>query len=129
MASCARFLIDAIKGIKFDVDELAYLALTSKIEFAFRDRLAFGLHQSLSSQGYTVAREWNRVDLAILNGKYPEALIEIKAMYSFDAATGQYEKLAQQDALKCRNKWSEAQVFTLLLMTHPTAMPNAELRG
>lgn len=51
----------------FQKDELAYLAITSKSENAFRDRLAYLLHKRYEADGYVVAREWHYVDLAVLN--------------------------------------------------------------
>jgi hypothetical protein len=70
---------------EFAKDELAYLAVTSKIENPLRDKIAFALHKSLN-QDYLICREWqrvkgNRTDLAIIEGKEnePKLLIEFKA--------------------------------------------------
>lgn len=49
---------------RFEKNELAYLALTSKIEFPIRDKWAFLLHEKLSPTGIIVAREWKWIDLA-----------------------------------------------------------------
>src|SRR5690348_7326338 len=70
----------------FALGELAYLALTSKIEHPIRDRMAFYLHSKFSGAGSIVAREWKRVDLAVIasDGK-PSCLVELKACYTFDA--------------------------------------------
>ncbi len=55
-------------GKAFEENELAYLAATCKIEFPFRDRLAFLLHKRYESEGYLVARELKpRIDMAVLN--------------------------------------------------------------
>lgn len=70
-------------GEDFQENELAYLALTGKVENPFRDRLAFKLHRNLSPE-VVVAKEWRRVDIAILRSEVPLALIELKAMYTFD---------------------------------------------
>lgn len=71
-------------GSSFEEDELAYLALTQKVELHFRDRLAWGLHKALEPDQLVVAREWRRADLAIVQGEIPIALVEAKALYSFD---------------------------------------------
>jgi hypothetical protein len=69
---------------EFRTDELAYLAITSKIEHALRDRIAFSLHK-LHQDNYLICREWckdrKRTDLAILGIKdtKPKLLIEFKA--------------------------------------------------
>lgn len=73
-------------GGEFRANELAYLATTTKVEAAIRDRLAFRLHQDYKPAGSVVAREWDRVDLAVLNpAGIPLALVELRAMYTFDA--------------------------------------------
>ena len=80
-----RSALDEI-GDTFEENELAYLAVTSKIEHPFRDRLSFLLHKRYEAEGYLVAREWKRIDMAILNHEgEPLILIELKAMYTFDA--------------------------------------------
>ncbi len=71
---------------KFQNDELAFLALTSKIEFQLRDKIAFELQKELTDE-YLVCREWKpkgsnqRIDLAVLNKvtNKMECLIEFKA--------------------------------------------------
>ena len=73
----------------FGAGELAFLALTSKIELPVRDRLAWSLYKELWP-GSVVAREWRRIDLAILpegHADEPDALIQAKALYTFDLAT------------------------------------------
>lgn len=76
-------------GKDFRSNELAYLALTSKIEFPIRDRLAFRLCQRLlESSDLAVAREWKKYDLAVVtDGSEARLLLEAKAMYSFDLFT------------------------------------------
>ena len=67
----------------FKKDELAYLALTGKIEHPIRDRLAFRLHKRLKN--LKIVREWKRTDLAILDSNnIPTRILELKAMYTFD---------------------------------------------
>lgn len=86
-----RILVETLKGLdkcfRKREGELAYLALTSKPEFAIRDRLAFELHKRLFPE-YIVAREWKRIDMAILRNEdqpEPEFLIQLKtwSLFSF----------------------------------------------
>lgn len=69
----------------FEPDELAYLAATCKFESPFRDRVAFQIYKSLYRREFIVAREWNRVDIAILrDDTTPLCFVELKAAYDFD---------------------------------------------
>ena len=72
-------------SIEFGEDELAFLALTTKIELPLRDRWAYVLYRKLSRSNLIVSREWKRIDLAVLKDKIPLALIQLKAMYTFNA--------------------------------------------
>lgn len=120
----------------FESDELAFLALTSKAELPVRDRLAFALHRRL--RGLLVAREWKRVDLAVLaeDGKTPEMLLEAKALYTFDligddAWADRYPQRVRDDvaALRSRPDLSEqTQLFALILATHPLHVSGPKLR-
>ncbi|KKB79714.1 hypothetical protein VW35_04140 [Devosia soli] len=112
----------------FEPNELAYLALTSKVEAPVRDRLAFTLHQSVGSD-YLVAREWDRVDLAILSrSQVPVALLELKAMYSFDDAM-RYCLITAEDEAKTRSFAPQASaVYSLLLATHVSSQVPQGLR-
>ncbi len=77
-----------LKNIETDFKkgELAYLAMTSKIENPLRDRMAFALHSQFGGQ-YLICREWNkgeksnRTDIAIIDRQTEEikCLIELKA--------------------------------------------------
>ena len=123
----------------FRSDELAYLSLTSKIELPIRDRLAFQLHERFRTEAnLTVAREWRRFDLAILERKEPVLLVELKAMYSFDVFTSraatQYPGAIESDARKMAeftrsNSVRGAGCYTLLLATHPHSAPPSQLDG
>ena len=109
---------------EFRPNELAYLALTTKIENPLRDRWAFMLHQNANAS-LTVAREWLRTDIAVLEGEVPKALIELKAMYTFDAALDQenisgFCDAMEKDREKARSlSTSESDIYTVLLATHP----------
>ncbi|MEW6991513.1 hypothetical protein AADZ91_12585 [Colwelliaceae bacterium 6441] len=136
-------LTKALKNIKYEQDELAYLALTSKIEHTLRDKWAYGLHDNLnkkSKDNIIVSREWHRTDLALLDAKTKKAkaLIEIKAIYSFDVAAkykiGQYIKaehpfldLMLYDVKKAKDLKDDHQglvdedleIYKVLFVTHP----------
>jgi hypothetical protein len=109
-------------GKAFEENELAYLAVTSKIEHPFRDRLSFLLHRRYEAEGYFVAREWKRIDMAVLNHEgQPVCLIELKAMYTFDALTKPmyFASLLSNDEIKARRSASaNTAVYSLLLATH-----------
>jgi len=123
-------IVRALKGIteSFSPNELAYLALTSKVEAPVRDRLAFALHRSMGME-YLVAREWDRVDLAILSpSQLPLALLELKAMYSFDDAA-RYCRITAEDEAKTRLFAPQAgAVYSLLLATHVSSQVPQSLR-
>ena len=106
----------------FDKDELAYLALTSKVESPVQDKWAFLLHKELFPK-YLVAREWKRVDIAILDGKTPKALIELSAMYTCDAFlsySNEIIKKLKRDEKNAEKLFPECKnIYTVLLMTHP----------
>lgn len=112
----------AVIGAEFRPNELAYLAMTTKVEAAIRDRLAFRLHQDYEPSGCIVAREWNRVDLAVLDPTgVPLALIELKAMYTFDAfgKLRHFTDATTADEIKAqRLAVAGTAVYSLLLATH-----------
>jgi len=124
----------------FADSELAFLALTSKIERPFFDRLAFHLH-CLAQPSCAVAREWPvpgssgcRADLALLSNAGPVALLEGKAIYTFDPTrnrasnTGFVDRM-QSDLDRLESaRLSSADVYCLLLATHPCS-PVPEERG
>ena len=111
-------------GNEFRLNELAYLALTTKIEHPLRDRWAFCLYNLLPST-YIVARDWRRTDLAILKEEIPQVLIELKAMYAFDAALDQENISNFCDALDADEAKAKmladksTEIYTVLLATHP----------
>ena len=69
-----------------------------------------------------VSREWNHVDIAVLDATgSPACLIEAKAMYAFDAFTGLAATLAltTADEVKARcHAGPMTAVYSLLLATH-----------
>ena len=140
MKPLAPFVVNALDSLQsaFLPDELAYLALTQKVEHAIRDSLAFRLHCSLDGvDGLLVCREWNRTDLAVVQGTSPLLLLEAKAVYTFDivkdGAQHQYPDQLENDYLKAAI-WQEAEtgevpeVLLLLIATHPHNLPGPEYR-
>lgn len=124
-----KILTESLFSIEheFKSNELAYLALTSKIEQPLRDRWAFSLYRKISTV-LVVSREWRRTDLAILDSTGPKALIELKAMYTFDAALdkkgiGGYSQDMKNDELKAKKLASDTtEIYTVLLATHPKSI-------
>ena len=124
-------LIDSLHDLtgEFQPNELAYLALTSKIEGPLRDRWAYSLHQALSPE-HVVAREWpgprtsgkrRRADLAIVAHGSAHAIIELKAIYSFDVINSRHKEFIEWLRTD-GEKWSDcasASIYTVLLVTHP----------
>lgn len=120
-----KILLETIHGLdkEFRKNELAYLALTQKIEIPLRNRWAFSLHNKLKSN-FIVSREWHKTDLAVLTeNKKPKALIELKAMYSFDAfgaALRNFSEKMKSDEKKAKELAEKSSlIYTVLLVTHP----------
>lgn len=137
----SSFLRSAIvkAGESFAEDELAFLALTSKIERPFLDRVGFQLHGELAPKGFVVAREYPvaarvRADVAVLKDGALIGAIEGKAMYTADCIQGRgrgprYPQRLDADLQRyVATQTGELQVFSLLLATHPRAKASAELR-
>jgi hypothetical protein len=131
-----NLIINSLKNLEkeFQTNELAYLALTTKIELPLRDRWAFSLYRILK-ENFSVSREWKRTDLAILQGQSPQVLIELKAMYSFDAALDTEGIRGFADAMSADEKKAnllaraETEIFTVLLSTHPKGPFALEMAG
>ena len=110
----------------FESDELAYLALTGKIEIPLRDRLAWKVYGNWPSPPYYTSREWNKTDFAIIEDGQPILLLEAKALYSFDAirpkTLARYEGYIRHDIDKATAlAGSETQVMVAVFMTHVAA--------
>ena len=140
--SIAPLLIASLEdiGSAFQPDELAYLALTQKVEHAVRDKLAFKLHQRLSSASpeALVCREWLRADLAVLRDDKPVLILEAKAVYTFDivkqGAQHPFPALVAADLEKAA-AWASAapdgsplETFALVIATHLHTAPGAKYR-
>lgn len=94
-------------GSAFEPDELAYLALTIKVENQIRNRLAWRLHQRFSPQGLIAARDWVRGDLAIMDsGARPLTTIQAGAVHESDVRSDlnwrAYATRVQADTRKTR---------------------------
>ena len=125
-------------GAEFRDDELAYLALTSKIEKPIVDRLAYSLHRD--NKCACIAREWTngnyrRGDLAVILNGVPKLILEAKAMYSFDMfandAKKKYPERVNNDAEKMQNFKPDGQIerLAMILLTDTNACPDKKYRG
>jgi len=130
----APLLVGALRGLTAATQdgEVAFLALTGKIENQIRDRVAWSLHQMLSSR--LVAREWMRRDLVILGRGLPQAFVEFKAMYSFDAVWPQKQveysgHIARDVEKMTRPHRLDAELFEVVLSTHVGTRVGPDLKG
>ncbi len=120
---------------EFSKNELAFLALTTKIELPLRDRWAYVLFNKLSKTDFIVSREWKRTDIAIIRKGKPVTLIEIKALYTFDAISskGNYKKricyLKDDEKKASRLAFKDTEIYTVLFATHPLASVPRKLEG
>jgi hypothetical protein len=82
-----------------------------------------------------VAREWRRSDLAVLNDGLPLALLEAKALYTFDVVHGmaegsEYHRFITADLAKASGLGgADAQVFALVISTHVLTIVPPSMRG
>jgi hypothetical protein len=117
----------------YSQNELAMLALTSKIEHSIRDRVAFALWAKTDHEKI-YAREWKRIDLAELENANPTALLEFKAMYAYDLFTGnanQYIKYLDSDQDKMRiirgnNNNNDIKTYNVGLIVNPLSSTNID---
>ncbi len=134
-SSWSRRVAETMESLEqeFSQDELAYLALTSKVELPIRDRLAYALYRHFGNgDSVLVAREWKRVDLAIIVGQKPEFLLEAKAMYTFNIWDGYRTKFlinVRNDLNKLKDKDSSdaAEKLILVLATDCDESPKKHL--
>lgn len=117
-----------LQQLRFAENELAFLALTSKIEGAVRDRLAYGLHGEVGHQdGRLVCREWKRRDLAVIRSGDAELLVEFKAYYTFDILREDHpwQKEIELDFKKmAKVATRDTEQFAILLLHHLHAVPD-----
>ena len=139
MQNLRSLLVDWIgrAGRSFANGELAYLALTSKIERPLLDRIAFSAQRVLQG-GAMVGREFSirgagRADVAILENGRVRCVIEGKAMAVADCTRTEpkrreYAERMEQDLEKYRNApLPGAEIFCLLFGVHPLSRIPSEL--
>ena len=123
-------------GKSFAKGELAFIALTSKVERPFVDRLSYQLYRTLSPERYKVAREFPiggaRADIAVLEGSLLCAVLEAKAMCSADCTREdglrrEYPERLHMDLQRYATSRSGLEIFCLLLATHPLVPPPPHL--
>jgi hypothetical protein len=119
-------------GRRFAKNELAFLAFSSKVELAVRDRLAYALSGCLRRS--LVVREWCRTDLAVLSDEAtpkPLMLLEATAMYTFDLIESKPGRSVSPEKVEgdvtklraTRELPGNAQLFVLILAAHPEGVP------
>ncbi|HWB27301.1 MAG TPA: hypothetical protein VG738_17625 [Chitinophagaceae bacterium] len=119
-------LLAIISGIEktFHVDELAYLAVTSKVENPLRDRIAFSLYSQMGKD-LLVNREWraqnskSRADIAITDFKNTvKYMIEFKA-HSAPSYEKGYSELIRADLKKMYNTANDStELYFVLFFNH-----------
>jgi hypothetical protein len=109
-------------GTSFEPGELAYLAVTSKVELPVRDRFAWELHRRLKDRSLLVAREWRRADLAVVRDGDAVVIIEGTALYAFDLlrepGLHKYRAKVTGDLAKAAALAPHADAYALVLCTH-----------
>lgn len=140
-------IVDAVRragdSFAFKKGELAFLSLTSKVEHAFRDRVAFQLHlgthgaprsgrRMLSSD--IVAREYSipgvkrgAADVAVLTGSRVRLILEVKAMSGGTSGTVQLREL-QKDLNRYAVSRIDCSIYCLLIAARPLERPPDTLR-
>lgn len=120
-----KTLIEANKELfKKRKKQVSYLSLSGKPELFLRDTLAFLLQKKLEKD-FLVGREWNRYDISIFRNeeKAPDAVIEMKVFYNFDAIDKKLEEFRnsiKRDVKKMSDIQSEH--FFVLFIIHPQSI-------
>jgi hypothetical protein len=112
----------------YNPNELAYLALTSKVENTLRDKLTYRLQERLVAEHMNLlsTKEWQEADIAILTPDYKaEVLIFLKSGVTADetkaneSMIGFYPKKAMEEAKKSREIVNEqTRIYLLLFYVH-----------
>ena len=117
-------------GSTFKDDELAFLAVTSKIELPLRDKIAFELQNKYSNK--IICREWTnsqtgkRTDLAILNNEGEvECVIEFKA-HSDMINIRQYVASMKNDIEKSLLIPNNPEVYFVIFINYISQLPTVE---
>lgn len=121
-----ELLVKSIEELKFEENELAFLALQGKIELQLRDKIAWALYK----KGYkNVKKEYapkdidagrSKCDLAILDDNLnPQCLVEFKA-HSSQNWENQYKKAFEKDMDKMRDfsKNKNVDLFYIYFQTY-----------
>lgn len=130
-------IIDELARIRtaFEPDELAYLALTTRVENQIRNRLAWRLHQRLEPQGLIAARDWIHADLAILDpDARPMTTVHAKVLQDADARSDlnwkAYATRVQTDIRKTRKlAGSDGQILLLVVSVAAQGVVARSLRS
>jgi len=107
-------------------DEASWVAASGKAELYVRDRLGAALaahHPKL-----TVAREWNKHDLAVLDAKLkPLTIVEGKHLYDFDLLVpnlrARYKRAILKDCEKLKARKSDEPLVSLLMTSLRGTVP------
>jgi hypothetical protein len=111
--------------------EAAWVAASGKAELYVRDRLGAALasrHPKL-----TVAREWNKHDLAVLDANFqPLTIVEGKHLYDFDLLVpnlrARYKRAIQKDCVKLKRQKSDQPLISLLITSLRGSVPGDRAR-
>lgn len=106
--------------------EASWVAASGKAELYVRDRLGAALasrHPKL-----TVAREWNKHDLAVLDSNlHPLTIVEGKHLYDFHLLVpnlrARYKRAIQQDCEKLKGRKSDQPLLSLLMTSLRGSVP------
>jgi hypothetical protein len=118
-------IVDALKNVhaSFRPNELAYLAVTSKVENPLRDRIAYALHAQFGEESL-VHREWKdpnnkKADIAITDMRNRvQCLIECKA-HSAPTYEKGYSRLALEDLQKMYNSSEDdTELYFIFFLNH-----------
>lgn len=113
----------------YQINELAYLSLTSKIENPLRDKIAFAIQKKLGNN-VIVCREWtnyrkskSKVDIAILDitGKL-ECIIEFKAHSSVSGIT-EWGACLVKDIKKNQKLYNQTEMIFVLFANFVSKIP------
>lgn len=134
-------IASALSGLteEFERDALARRLLESKNELLLCDALAARLGAQLADRPMTwVARKWGRgehalgrlrIDLAVLRGDRPVALIEVRVAKSFDLVIDTDRRYSsgevRNDIEKLGMIGVDGERYVLLLVTHNHQVPDA----
>jgi len=133
--SFAQTILGILSNLEntFHPNELAYLAVTSKVEGPIRDRIAYGLHNQVG-EGLLVHREWKDkhdrwTDISITDEQIrPQCLIELKA-HSGPTFESGYSGKMRKDLHKLYMAGEEdTELYLIFLFNHIYHPGNIDVR-